>query len=49
MAAKGKEQVNVSQLFLDVSKNFRNGNFQEAQKVAGKSKLICDIRNKLYF
>ena len=35
--AAAKEQINVSQLFLDVSKHFKSGNFQEAQKVASKS------------
>ena len=38
--AAAKEQINVSLLFLDVSKHFKSGNFQEAQKVASKSMYI---------
>jgi len=34
--ATNKDVISTSQLFIDLSRNFKNGNYAEAQKIAGK-------------
>lgn len=41
MATKmdGKNEVSIAQLFGEIKKHFKNGEFSQAQKSANKSKL----------